>query len=569
MKIHRLLESLAVTVTVALSPAPASAQVAAPVVPVLDEATRDRLAAVLASPAGAANSRDTFIKVGDSITESGSFLKDLGCQSPPDPAMYGEWAGLIPVTTWFRTHAFAASYTDAWCRVANSFSRASVAAVSGVTSAFAFAATSACPAPYNTTLRCEIYKLRPSFALVMFGTNDVMVDVNLPLADALARYRANLERIVAQSVADGVVPVLSTIPPLVRASGVSQAMVDRVASYNAVVAEVAAATLVPLWNYHRALLDLGPTANYGVSSDGIHPSIYNRGDGANFSAAALRYGYNVRNLTALQVLATLKAALVDAPAAPALGTASLPTGIVGSTYRVLLTASGSPLPTFAADELPPGLALDGNTGVLAGTPLDPGTWLVAVTASNGQAPDATATLPLTVLERVAPTFTSAAPGPAYTRLAFRFVVTAAGRPAPTFAAAGLPPGLRLDATTGVISGTATAVGTYAVTLSARNATAPDGAQSFALDVLPGASPALTTAALPAATRGVAYAVTLAATGAPAPTFTATGLPSGLRLNALTGLISGTPTRAATSQVTVGATNGILPKASRVLSLTVQ
>jgi hypothetical protein len=366
-----------------------------------------------------------------------------------------------------------------------------------------------------------------------------------------------------------VVPVLSTIPPLRRVGSVTQAMVDRVDAYNAVVIDLATADLVPLWNYHRALVELGAAASYGIGSDGIHPNVYNSADGARFTAAALRYGYNVRNLTALQVLAALKAGLVDAPAAPLFGTAALPVATVGVAYRAALLASGSPLPRFAVDLLPPGLGLDPASGVIAGTPTDPGTWPLALTATNGVDPSASAALDLRVLARVAPTITSAAPATAYTRRTYRHTVVATGTPTPTFAATGLPPGVTLNATTGVLAGTPTAAGSYATTLFARNATAPDAAQACGMTVEVGLAPAVATTALPDAARGVAYAFTVAATGNPAPTFTASGLPSGLRIASATGLVSGTATRAGTYSVTVTAANGVSPNAPRVLPLVVR
>ncbi len=540
-----------------------------PVVPTITDALRDRLMALLASPAGAANYRDSFAKIGDSITESGSFLKDLGCQIPPEPASYGAYSALIPVTDWFRTRTYSRSYTDAWCGVANAFSRASLSAVSGATSALPFTSTTACPAPYNTRLRCEYYLLRPSFALIMYGTNDVMVNVGTPLDTALATYRANMQRIVDESIEAGVVPVLSTIPPLRRVGSVTQAMVDRVGAYNAVVIDLATTNLVPLWNYHRALIEVGPTANYGISSDGIHPNVYNSADGARFTDAALRYGYNVRNLTALQVLASLKAGLVDAPSAPVFGTTALPAAIVGVPYRTTLLAQGSPLPRFAADALPPGLSLDPLSGVLSGTPTDPGAWPVTFTASNGNEPDAQVALSLQVLARVAPSFTSALPPTAYTRRTYRHTVTASGLPAPTFAATSLPPGIVLNATTGILSGTPTTAGTYATTLIARNGTVPDAVLACGINVEVGVAPTIATTALPEALRGVPYTFVVQASGNPAPTFTATGLPSGLRIASTTGVISGTTTRVGTFNVTLRVANSVSPNGSRVLPLVVR
>ncbi len=342
MHTKTFLSSLAIT----LFPAAAAAQTAPPVVPVLDGATRAQVLAILSSPAGSVNYRDAFAKIGDSITESGSFLKDVGCMRPPDPAFYGAYAGLVATVSYFQSRTYGAGYTDAWCGVPDSFTRASVASMSGMTSTFAFSSTSVCPSPFTTVLRCEYYRMRPSYALIMFGTNDVMANVNATLVDALARYRANMQNIVAQSITDGVVPVLSTIPPLLRTSEVTQAMVDRVASYNQVVIDVAAANSVPLWNYNRSLVELGAGDNYGVSSDGIHPSIYRGSDGANFTAAALHYGYNVRNLGAIQVLDALRAvAGGSAPPPP-----PPPPSTSSSRRATRATAATSPSATSAGSE---------------------------------------------------------------------------------------------------------------------------------------------------------------------------------------------------------------------------
>ncbi len=174
-----------------------------------------------------------------------------------------------------------------------------------------------------------------------------------------------------------------------------------------------------------------------------------------------------------------------------------------------------------------------------------------------------------MLARVAPTFTSAPPPTAYTRRTYRHTVTASGTPTPTFAATSLPPGIALNATTGILSGTPTVAGTYATTLIARNATVPDATLACGMTVEVGVAPTIATSALPEATRGVAYAFVVEAVSNPASTFTATGLPSGLRITSATGLISGTTTRVGTFNVTLRAANSVSPNGSRVLPLVVR
>jgi hypothetical protein len=68
-----------------------------------------------------------------------------------------------------------------------------------------------------------------------------------------------------------------------------------------------------------------------------------------------------------------------------------------------------------------------------------------------------------------------------------------------------------------------------------------------------AAPAITSSLTASGTVGVAFSYTITATNNPT-SFNATGLPAGLSVNTTTGLISGTPTAAGSSNVTISATN---------------
>jgi hypothetical protein len=135
----------------------------------------------------------------------------------------------------------------------------------------------------------------------------------------------------------------------------------------------------------------------------------------------------------------------------------------------------------------------------------------------------------------------------------------------------LPGGLILNTSTGSISGTPTAYGTFSFTVTVSDAESPAmtaTSQPLSITVKP-APLKVTTTSLAAATGGKAYSATLAATGGVTPyswSVSSGSLPPGLSLNATTGEISGTPDVAGTYSFTVTVTDSENPAMTATATL---
>ena len=138
-------------------------------------------------------------------------------------------------------------------------------------------------------------------------------------------------------------------------------------------------------------------------------------------------------------------------------------------------------------------------------------------------------------------------------LAYSQTVTAAGGRIPyswSVTTGSLPPGVVLNTSTGVISGTPTAQGTFNFTVQVQDANGAAATKTLSITVNQGVS--VTTASLPETTAGAVYSATLRAQGGAAPyTWTSTsGLAPGLSLISTTGEILGIASTAGNWSFTV-------------------
>ncbi len=229
------------------------------------------------------------------------------------------------------------------------------------------------------------------------------------------------------------------------------------------------------------------------------------------------------------------------------------TGAVGVPFNsgtITVTGGTAPYTFSIIGTLPAGLTLNTSTGVVSGTPAAPGTFSIQVKDANGV--PGSASCPFAIVS--GPQITCPA-GAAQVGVAYSsgFAVTG-GTPPYTFTiiSGSLPPGLSLNSSTGAITGTPTAAGTYNFTAQVVDSQSSTATASCSI-VVASKSPVKLSCPTGTAQVGIAYSSALGATGGVSPyTFSilSGSLPPGLSLNSSTGAITGTPTTAATYTFTV-------------------
>ena len=265
-------------------------------------------------------------------------------------------------------------------------------------------------------------------------------------------------------------------------------------------------------------------------------------------------------VTSAPTSVTVKAAVCDPPV---ITSADSATAVVGSPFHFTVTTCSTAVPRIRAFGLPQGLQLVNNgngTATISGTP-----WVKDLTQQSAtiraivKGQTKTNQVFVFTLDQ-APEFKSNTKYVATTGAAFASpVITVYGYPVPTITtSSALPGGVTLTDNhdgTALLTGTPgpTTGGVYPITVTATNGVGPPVNQTLVLTVYQ--APVITSVASDTVAAGVVMApFTVTDTGYPDPTLRASGLPSGVRIDA--GIIEGTPkaTAAGNYPVTITATS---------------
>jgi PKD repeat protein len=234
-------------------------------------------------------------------------------------------------------------------------------------------------------------------------------------------------------------------------------------------------------------------------------------------------------------------------------------GKVGESFNATISVTdpvNGPVTSWSWEYTIPGLSLNTSTGVISGTPTTKFEHSISLTATG---PGGTDTAPFNIpIGGGTPIITSGQTGSGKVGEAFSktFSLTdSTNRPVTSWAATGLPAWASLNASTGAITGTPTAMGSFSASLTATGEGGTSQITSVTFSIAAG-TPIIQAGQSASGKVGDSFSKTFSLTDSanrPVTSWVITGLPSGLSYNSTTGAISGTPTATGSSSITLTAT----------------
>ncbi len=248
--------------------------------------------------------------------------------------------------------------------------------------------------------------------------------------------------------------------------------------------------------------------------------------------------------------------VVVAPAdVPPTITSSAPTtGKVGQAFVYDANADGTTPLTWTKVSGPAALSVDPATGLVSWIPVATGVEIITLEVANTAGSDTQTFFVDVSPPDVPPTISTVPPLAGKVGMAYSYDADATGTNPITWTKLVGPPEVLLDSATGIVTWTPTVSGPVVIRIQASNA-AGVGTQTFTVNVAPAdVPPTITSAPVLAGSVGVPYSYDANAVGTVPIAWSKLAGPAELVIDAVTGIVTWTPTLQGTYSVSISASN---------------